>query len=67
MSNEMHIYFCGYEKCDVDVHDDLREYCLCERVNEEYLRTIIEEPDFFSSIKISLMRRAWEFKKKYIL
>lgn len=32
-----------YENQNKDQFDSLREYCLCERVNEEHLRTLIQK------------------------
>jgi len=31
----------GYEFADKRVHDNVREYCLNENVDEDYLRTLL--------------------------
>lgn len=50
-----------YYKCNKNVYDGLRDYCICERVNEEYLRTLVEKPlvekpKHFSIVKDALTR-----------
>jgi len=40
----MIVYYNEYNKYKNNVYDELREYCICERVNEEHLRTLIKKP-----------------------
>lgn len=46
----MNMYYYQCEKRNKVVHDGVREYCLCERVNEEYLRTLIERHSYLSTM-----------------
>jgi hypothetical protein len=48
----MDINYYYYEKQNREIHDDVREFCLCERVNEEYLRTNIKKYGLLGKIKI---------------
>jgi len=59
----MSLYLYEYEKRNNDVHDGIREYCLCERINEEYLRTLIKKPNYFSIIMFALKSRVRNFAK----
>ena len=45
----MFIFLHGYQ--NKDHYDNVREYCLRERVNEEYLRTLIKKLYSFRSQK----------------
>lgn len=51
----MNIYYNKHES-NKAVYDDLREFCICERINEEYTRTLIKKPNNFSK------KKAWNFK-----
>lgn len=41
MRCEMYNSYYEYEKCHNNIYDQIREYCICERVNEEHLRSLI--------------------------
>ena len=44
-------------------YDGLREYCLSEGVNEEYLRKMIVNPGYFGNMKAALLRRIRNLNK----
>ena len=59
----MHLNCYEYEKFNRVVYDDLREFCLCERKNEEYIRTLVKKTNCSRDINIAaLARRVWNFK-----
>lgn len=45
-------------------YDSIREYCSCERLNEEYMRTLMEKPNHCSSIKVALIKIIRKIYKK---
>ena len=45
----MHIYFYEYMKRNKAIHHGIREYCLYERVNQEYPKTLIEKSNNISN------------------
>jgi hypothetical protein len=52
---KMHLLFCyEYEKLNKVVYDDLRDFCLCERVNEEYVRSLIKKTNHFGIRNINI-------------
>jgi membrane protease YdiL (CAAX protease family) len=36
----MHLYYCKNENLNRIIDDGIRDFCLCERVNEEYMRSL---------------------------
>jgi hypothetical protein len=50
----MHLFCYEYEKLNKVVYDDLREFCLCERINEEYMRSLIKKNNYFGYIYIAI-------------
>lgn len=49
----MYKYYCEYNK---NIYDGIKEFCQCERVNEEYMRTLLEEEKLkiFNNIIVAL-------------
>ena len=49
------------EKQNTNKYDGVREYCLREKVNEEYARTAIKKTHYFRMIRIAVMNnwRKW--------
>jgi hypothetical protein len=37
------MFFYGYENCNIKVDDGVKKYCLYERVDERYIRTLIKK------------------------
>ena len=58
----MQLNFYEYEKFNRVVYDDLREFCLCERKDEEYMRTLVKKTNYSRDINIALVRRVCNFK-----
>jgi len=63
----MIIYYNEYNKYKNNLYDELREYCLCERANEEHLRTLIHTdchhiPQWISTL--SLKVKLWPIDLK---
>ena len=52
------------EKHNKNEYEGLREYCLCEKVNEEYARTAIKKTHYFRKIKIAVMDKLRKQNKK---
>lgn len=57
-----HIYLIEYGKLTKVKSDGIKEYCNCERLNEEYIRRSVHKPGKLHKLLTTLLGRIQHFK-----